>query len=411
MRNVKFYAIVLVLIVFIGFLSFSPTFSSLINEVVIRNTGQITTKITAKSGSPEDIQAAVDLAASLGGGTVYVPEGTFDFYINPNKIGPDGWSPSGVIIPGGVNVVGMGSNKTILRMVNEVHKSVMFFVDGRETGKPTRISGIKFDGLVTNEDYESSGIIVMATKDFRIDHCDFEDFSDCAIGTLISWAGFNFPHRGVIDHCNFDNPYHDILPDTSWGYGVIVLGGNGIWEPDINKLLGHYDDINNVVYIEDCNFTRNRHAISSNNEGYYVVRYCTFKEPRPKQFPWVDVHGNPGGRGLESYNNTFIGIDYGDGRYLCCGHSMRGGGGVIFNNTFIDCEYGVGMNHDGQAEYKRVYNLYIWDNQMKKQNAPTAGTLINNQAGYVENVNYFLYAKPGYTPYPYPHPLTQSTLP
>jgi len=392
--KIKFYAFLTALTVLAGTLFLTPAISSLMKNVIIRSNGQIsTTTILAKSGSAVDIQAAVDVVVTAGGGTVYIPEGMFEW--NASSFTQSFWGrATGVIIPGGVNIIGAGDNKTVLRVVERAHNALMFGVDGQ--GKPVRISGIHFIGYVVDETENIGAIRIVDSQDFRIDHCTFENFDNTGISTRKQDT--NKVHRGVIDHNVFDNPYKENLTNAKWGYGIIVVAYYGIpdlWKP-LDYYLGQYVD--NVVYIEDNVFRRCRHAIASNEGGYYVARYNTFEEPRPKNFGEIDVHGgDPGGRGLEAYNNVIIGAEgYGASQAFW----IRGGGGVIFNNTMQNILYGITLQKESSDPTYQVKELYIWNNNMD------GGTLLNNPAGYTENVDYFLYAKPDYTPYPYPHPLT-----
>ena len=412
--STKVYSLVLISVMLIGI--FGLTYA-LNDQVHITSTGQIATgRVIARSGSSADIQAAVDAVAAAGGGEVIIPAGTFDFVIDPNKKGIDNL-PAGVIIPGGVNVFGAGADQTILRQPTDPpYNSAMFLIDG-VNGKPVRISGIKFDGYVaattTGEDTNNRAITVFGTKDFRIDHCVFEDFSNT--GILSKKDSATLIHKGVIDHCDFGNPYKDTMPYGTfyWGYGIIVVGTSYNWEPDISNLLGKYVD--NVVFIEDNVFSRCRHAIASNAGGYYVARHNNFTRPRPYNFHHIDVHGTSGaapavgGRGLEAYDNIIEDEwDPNNNKFVGWGFGIRGGGGVVFNHTIYNCSIGIWMANDGGTQQEKCKNndMYLWNNQIVG-----GGTPLTTGADVIENVNYFLYARPNYTPYSYPHPLTLEAYP
>ena len=448
MRSTKFYAILLFLVMFAGILSLSPAISSLMNSVVIESTGQISaTEVTARSGSPQDIQAAVNQVNVAGGGTVYIPAGNFTFNPPMNGIG--------VTIPPGVNVIGAGIDVTILRETMNSGDSVMFFSDGQiygpTQGPPVRISGISFIGYVVDETVTiNRGIHIRRSKDFRIDHCQFVDFANAAIITDGDTGGTymgKLINRGVIDHCTFDNPYKDNWAPRNpeeetwalWGYGIIVVGDWYTWDPNIADYLGHYGPVLDYhylldgqwpvdvpvpqpIYIEDCNFSRCRHSIASNGGGYYVARYNHFDRGL---YSHCDVHGaNPGGRGIEVYNNIFDMIDqsYSLGQGSAVG--IRGGSGIAYNNTFIFSNSppsikALSLRYDGQNETYLVKNFYWWNNTVKYQNGTliAVSNYIVNYYNYTEDVNYFLRAPNqtldgfSYTPYPYPHPLTLELAP
>ncbi len=388
----------LVLFMFIEMISLPLAFSSLTSSTTIKSTGSISPpkEEVAKSGSAKDIQAAVDAMAALGGGTVYIPSGTFFF------------NDETVSIPGGVNVIGQGSGSTILHENKTAPFNRMFQVDG-SNGKSTRISGIRFEGNVTSSEDSVNGIAIGIDKaiDFRVDHCIFMNFPQMAIYVGNTITGTT---RGVIDHNIFDNPYKDTYGGGMWAYGIVINGQAWSWDNSIDSFLGKYETAPSrfpIVYIEDNNFSRCRHAIASNQGAWYVARYNIIREERPKNFGSIDVHGSagggsPGGRGLEAYNNTIIGsVGYDAAQAFW----IRGGGGVIFNNTMQNILYGVGLYKDVDNPLYYVKDLYIWGNNIN------GGALINNYAGYTEGVDYFLSVKSGYTPYPYPHPLTLEATP
>jgi hypothetical protein len=383
----------------------SPAFSSLQSSVTITSSGSISQSLVAEPGSPQDIQTAIDQMASLGGGTVYLPSAEFTF------------NGETVTIPGGVNVIGQGMGNTILRQTKAAPFNSMFRVSGGN-GKPTRISGIQFIGLVTSsaEPVDGTAIELNEAMNFRVDHCNFTDFPNTAIGVYAYITGKT---RGVIDHNIIDNPYKDVYPTTIWAYGI-VISGQLWWEPDTSKFLGKYETAPSgypIVYIEDNTFSRCRHAIASNQGAWYVARYNTISEARDRSFGQVDVHGSSGpttcgGRGFEVYNNTIY-APLGYTAYTVA-IQARGGGGVIFNNTIVlnaamqACVY---LGRDSSVPAYQVKQLYIWDNNIN------TGIMVDNRTNYVQDVDYFLRAPTqtqdgfSYTPYPYPHPLTLGSEP
>jgi len=410
-RAIHYYLFFLMLIVFIGIYIVYPTYSLLTDDVTIQSTGQISIlNINAQGGSVEDIQAAVDLIIAQGGiGNVYIPEGIFNFTITSEKV-------AGVVIPGGINIIGAGKNKTILREnVAPPSFAPMFQIDGLN-GYKTRISGISFIGYPVSSENESwtVGLNIYQASDYRVDHCSFINFTSKAI-----YAGNPAPYgdnRGVIDHCDFDNPYKDdpnvIGADISgrklWGYGVIITGRITGALDTIEELLGHYDNLHDIVYVEDCNFTRTRHNIDQNQEAFYVLRFSNVSEPRPEHFSQVETH--PSGIGMEIYNNTIRGCEYtwpepyDPTRWESKGVGMRDGGGVIYHNEFIDQKHAIYLSS--------CTDLFIWDNILSWDLMPESQSInYVTSSGPIEDVDYYFSQRTGYSPYTYPHPLTIEATP
>ncbi|MEM7818586.1 MAG: carboxypeptidase-like regulatory domain-containing protein [Candidatus Aenigmatarchaeota archaeon] len=384
--------------------------------------------VIAKSGSAEDIQAAVDFVASMGGGSVYIPEGNFSINPSDYKLIPNipGYTYAAVIIPGGVSVIGAGKDKTILKLTGEPPGS-MFYLRG-ENGLRSRISGISFIGYVNYskvcrndtrcdqypdepETSSSIGIEVGDAKDFRIDNCYFEDFT----GNAIAAGNNRYPSailRGVIDHCTFVQRYKYFINNTQWGYCVGVYLDYYSWEDNITKILGKY---NETVFIEDSYFEGCRHHVAANGGAHYVFRYNYLTKVKPENYNYIDAHGSSGSppavgtRAIEVYGNVIedspcpidcrFGSEY-IGSYLGLGIGIRGGGGVVFNNTFNKTKTGISLATDAENPKCVTHDVWIWNNtyiSVPIQIYPGSA---------VENVDYFLY-KPGwYTPYAYPHPLT-----
>ncbi|MCJ7635124.1 hypothetical protein MUP77_22375, partial [Candidatus Bathyarchaeota archaeon] len=335
-----------------------------------------------------------------------------------------------------INIIGGGIGVTILQeTINPEDSSMFSRVWSRQNynGSAVRISGISFVGFVVNETVtHNNAIVLRSTQDFRIDNCAFQDFADSAIYTDDNTGDtYKLVNRGVIEHCSFDNPYKDAWAphNTSsstwavWGYGIIIVGDYYHWATNIPDLLGEYYPTITVdgllqpqpIYIENCNFSRTRHAIASNGGGYYVSRYNYFEKCSP--YGQNDVHGGTpwGGRGLESYSNIF---NFTDESYTFgqdCAVTPRGGGGLIWNNTVIlNPSYLTSTVVLGKDGTNNVGDLYIWNNIAQWINGTTVdfNSKISNSPGYVENTNYFLRAPNQildgftYTPYTYPHPLT-----
>ena len=414
MQSAKFYAILLASVILVGIFSLSPAFSALMRDVIIRSTGRVSTQVTvtANSGSAEDIQAAVDQVAAMGGGNVYIPEGTFNFI----EIG-DPWQT--VNIPAGVNVFGAPTDrdsdgqvitwKTVLVMPFEApDRSVWFRINGNgDPNKPSRFSDIK---LVGYREFDSTStticwpIDVNDVIDFRIDHCYFR----YTTGGISIDSVDNGDCSGVIDHNKLINeigvpaPYDQRTVD----YGVAVTPGFGTtrWEP-IDQVVGKYTRY--TVFIEDNYFQGWRHCVSSGYGAHYVFRHNIIQYDFG--YGSIDAHGtytDVGTRAFEIYSNQMLDSVSSTGvEGTGSGIWIRGGGGVIFNNTVRGYYDFIRLANEGDVEKCWPHDLYIWGNDLE----PGIGFLGTN--GPVENVDYFLYEKPGYQPYPYPHPLTLEATP
>jgi hypothetical protein len=366
--------------------------------------------VTANSGSVADIQTAVNQVEAAGGGTVYVPAGSWLFDATPNRK---------VTIHGGVNVFGAGKFMTnlTLRADATYASTMMFYVDGSNQ-LPVRISGITFIGR-TGAAASRTGdeaIFLDNVKDFRVDNNSFHYLGSCGVAVFNSDIALT--SQGVVDHNNFYDIYK---PDAEtagngFGYGVGIertydrTDQSKIWNTDINFYLGKYA---NVTYIEDNYFAGARHSISAYASGAYVARHNVFTDMHV-YYPsgHADVHGAYpdgvyGGRYMEVYDNTFLNPandpDYPHMDDYARALRMRGGGGVFFNNTATNYSYLISLASDdgnGATPKCKVRNLWIWGNTYDN-------ALIDFEASYTQNVDYFLYKKSGYLPYPYPHPLTQ----
>jgi hypothetical protein len=435
-----------IIAVLIGLLATPFVYSSLTCSVTINSSGTISsTNVTALSGSPSDIQAAVNAVVAVGGGTVHIPAGNFTF--NPPMNG------NGVTIPFTtvpISIIGAGVGITILQETVNGWYSTMFVRSwaGQDySGSAVRISGISFIGFPEPETTSNgnNAIDIRCTQDFRIDDCSFVNFVGQAIYTDDNTGGtYKLVDRGVIDHCSFDNPYKAALQPHNatgayysvWGYGIVICNDYYDWAQNMSSLLGQYYPTTTAnslpqpqpIYIENCNFTRCRHAIASNGAGYYVSRYNYFQESAPY---WPnDVHGDSGtptapwgGRGLESYSNIFNFTDesYSQGQDAALG--IRGGGGVCWNNTVIlNPSYNtptIRLENDGESAPYDVEQFYIWNNTAEWTNGTLVdfNSLISNQAGYTQNVNYFLRAPSQvldgftYTPLAYPFTFDSNGIP
>ena len=430
MENTRFCAALLILLMFTGIFSLSPAISSLTADVVVRSTGKILSGAYARSGSGEDIQAAVDWVASNGGiGNVYIPEGTFNFV----NIG-ESWMT--VNIPVGVNLFGAPTErdvngqvvewKTVLVMPYEAPNGAQWFsVQG--SGAPNeafRFSDIKLVGwrfFDTNSTTEYGGLDIMHILNFRVDHCHFQDMCGTAI-----FAGnemINYNRRvisGVIDHCRIVNSYGDPgFPnyDTrTLDYGIgLRRWACDIWDYNLSKVIGRYN--NYTIFIEDNYFSKWRHCVSSNDGIHYVFRHNIVEGDYG--IGSIDAHGSyaddshpygVGTRCIEVYDNIFQNPDttWEDRNWAI---NLRGGSGIIFNNTLKGYYALMDLNNDwgNYAPYCPqclINQTYIWNNNLG------GGILIHYNADSIQNVNYFLRApnlgQDGftYTPYPYPHPLT-----
>jgi len=384
-------------------------FASLIASYTIPTSGRVGAGVTAQSGSVADIKTAVNQVEAAGGGTVYVPAGSWSFAATESNY---------VTIHGGVNIIGAGMRVTNLTLQpgRTDPATTMFYVDGANQ-RPVRISGITFNGR-TGAAASATGdtaIFLDNVKDFRVDHNSFYYLGSSGVAVFNS--DISKSSQGVVDH----NEFYDIYkPDaetagTGFGYGVGIertytrADQAKIWNTDINFYLGKYA---NVTYIEDNYFAGARHSISAYATGAYVARHNVFTDMHV-YYPsgHADVHGAYpdgvyGGRYTEVYDNTFLNpandADYPRMFDYARALRMRGGGGVFFNNTAAHYSYLISLaKDDGNAAIPKckVRDLWIWGNTYDND-------FIDFEASYTQDVDYFLYKKSGYVPYPYPHPLT-----
>ena len=419
----------MILMVLTGIFTLSPAISSLMNNVVINSFGQISTMTGwAESGYWRDIKDAVDRAAEVGIKNVRIPEGTYNFV----NVG-ESWTGYRVTIPAGVNLFGAPTEryangsvvewKTVLQIPWEAGPArpnyiTMFrFVGDGDSDEPSRFSDIKVVGyreLNPTSDRWYAVVGMYNIIDFRVDHCFFKNTAGTAVSVR---APANGDCCGVIDHCKFINDYGYVEWDyalCSVHYAIMIRAvGTTRWEDNIDNVVGKY--LPYTVFIEDCYFSRWRHCVSSNDGTHYVFRHNIIE--KDCVVGSLDAHGtydNVGTRAMEihdnliidpvvskhpeNWNNTTPAYQQG------YGVQWRGGAGVFFNNLVRNYEVGLYLADEGSVEKCWPHGIWIWNNTFTS----CKHTLLaySSYRTIQEGVDYFFYAKPEYTPYIYPHPLT-----
>jgi hypothetical protein len=344
---------------------------------------------TALCADGSSVQDMVYHAASDG--YVRLPEGCYEV--------------TGTIdIQEGISVLGSGLGQTVLcRSISGSGNASapLFRVVGADQGISTRISGVAFVGVRSEDDAGwDRGVLVQDCTDFRVDSCYFEGFGEAAVKVTGD-------SRGVIDHCVFVDNYKPAIGNV--GYGVSVYGTE---TEDDGLQLGTAE----ATFVEDCIIVGSRHAVASNAGAHYVFRHNLVEGNVVSTA--IDAHGPGHGsqRGtfcIEVYGNTVRSPASGDD----LGMLIRGGSGVIFSNTIdgyrmpIGLVLEYGMPDELRGEYPwldQVQDLWVWDNFNGDELTLPYVQSHDRSVDYIRvGRDYFLEERPGYIPFDYPHPLTR----
>jgi len=361
----------------------------------------ISTKINAKyiraaSTSFYHVKLAVDSASP--GDKVLIPSGISN------------WGTNTLHVPGGISLIGSGSNKTIIKR-NQLTSDYLIRFDGSNE-LSNELHHIGFEGFFVNnptsahlnsKNYSNGVGFINGAVNFVVSGCKFSKFANTAIT-----VGHSERQKGIIFSNEFINNYYASI--QNFGYGVAVYGGN-TW-PQLE--LG----TENAVFIEDNVFLGNRHHVASNGGSRYVFRYNDVTHTDvTKNYAMTDAHGKSlsssfGSRSYEIYNNNYKTKNVSSLVYAAIG--IRGGDGVIFNNT-IDSKivHSVVLSIEGFScgvypGVNQTRSLHIWDNENKNNSFQWAniknGIQNTCNSSIRENRDYFTYKDPNYRPYPYPHP-------
>jgi hypothetical protein len=362
--------------------------------------------IYAKSGYPADLQAAIKSAQT--GDTISIPAGRFSF-------------TGTVLAPDGIYIRGAGRDSTYLIKADNT-SNFMIIVDSK-TGSPFKFSDITMQGRLdalqgTNRTtavttVTDGGLYIKgAATNFQIFNARFTKFLRAGI-EFQGDAGTKWGEQtGVIYRNEFiDNWY------TYLGYAVAVDGSVKSWSRTIK--LGTA----NAVFVEDNFFDLNRHCVAATNGANYVARYNTVKDNYQNTGSF-DAHGlSPawprGTRSVELYGNTVS-----DSIKRWAGAQIRGGSGVIWGNTWNGVSHGVVLyletppsshpltTYPALDQIGNPDDLYVWNNTSSgdqiyvNPTSPTGVAVPNGISYWLQpGRDYFATAKPGYTPYAYPHPL------
>jgi len=326
----------------------------------------------ASSCSKADIESAISIVKSAGGGTVHIPEGSAEH------------TGENIKVSGKVSLIGQGKTKTIISR----NSGPFFNYDTRfygGAGESPRVSGMLLQNLSSAETKSYTSIYLRGVNNFRIDNCHIKGYFTDGIHIQGSY--------GVVDHCDIE---------MMWGsaYDIRITGYDDEWVEDIDTLLGSQY----AVFIEDCTLSGGGHQIAtSGGATHYVLRHCTLNLAGSSA---VDAHGpgwgpDFGSRCVEIYDNVInrpSGVNIG----------IRGGGGVIYNNT-LNGKISLVLESGSSGDYPvpmQVHDLWIWNNDVQIIEVTSwGGTGGLVPSDYIkENRDYWLTQK-SYAPYTYPHPL------
>lgn len=341
-------------------------------------------EILAGGLSPSSIENAINQASP--GDTIVLPAGSYTGYYQT------------IDIPNGISLRGSGIDRTVLYHMPSNGPIFRWNIANSTSSYRVTVHDFKLVGVGDFSTLDKGIELLNHMKDFNIYNLHIEGFGD--FGIMVSGDA-----RGVINNCNFIDCYTDRV-----GYGIAVYG-NRSWD-DPKPPLGTKE----AVFVEDCYFDGCKHAIASLNNSHYVFRHNKVEGLKHNK-QGVDAHGkqdeHPSGSNTwEIYSNLIIGT--GSPLITDWGVVVRGGSGVIWGNTINGCDPGnpckaVAISIDEFTAYPDPYQVrdaYIWQNTVDGE-ALDHVFVSSETSGYIQkNREYFLYKKPEYIAYVYPHPLT-----
>jgi hypothetical protein len=345
------------------------TLATTVGLALVASSAFATSIVALPDGKRTTLQAALEQAQSSSTPTVIVlPAGAWNY------------GDSGVEVDHLENVVLLGAGASHTRLYRSVcHGGAILQVNRSEN---LRISGIKFDGCdATSTDVTAEGIALWDAKNFRVDHCSFKQHSWAAVRV----HGEHSNPRGVVDHCTFEH----IFQGKHEGYGVAVTN-NDVF---LHEPFGSPK----ATFIEDCEFSRTRHAASANGAGRYVFRYNTVTNDENSHA--VDAHGaegasHSGTEWVEIYKNRIE-----QPIYDVAAVRIRGGKALVWDNEVHGYQIGVSLWEETGVPTGPVH---IWGNDFGS--AQSVGDLRGSPS--------YAFGKPaGYAPYTYPHPLVSDLEP
>jgi hypothetical protein len=317
------------------------------------------------------------------------------------------WGTSSLVVPGGIYIKGSGQNATTLRRGGAVGEtaSLIKFVCAPGSD-PVMLSDLQLVGA-GRLDAKEMGVRLEKNciTDFRIFNTRLSRFTFSAI--MINGEGSSALPRGVIYQNEIFNNY--TVGVNNLGYGVSVYANS---QPgSLDAVLGSAE----AVFVENNIFSGNRHSIASNAGARYVFRHNTVTTTNEvRDWGQVDAHGTTSSASKstfswEIYDNKFTSIiNEGDSGWATL---LRGGNGVIFNNSYAKgVTAGVGLTLEkgcgGGLNYPvadQIRSVHIWGNSVNAVKIYSGGG--DCTPFFRENRDYYFAARPGYTPYTYPHPL------
>ena len=359
--------------------------------------------IEAVDCSNDAVQAAID--GSSSGDTVAIPSGDCT------------WDQK-VSVPYNKKIVlkGAGTSNLVIRW-----KGPNEAIDLGRSG--SRLTGVK---VVITSDADTSACGVHVYGDgWRVDHCDFDNETEKNKTGIYVRGTSSYPDpTGLRDNCTFNNSRVNIHGDAS-------LTAHRSWFSDYK--LGS----SNFVFVEDCTFNRTifGNSIDVQYGGNYVFRHNTVVNSHAEVHSATQGDGSHrAGRLWEIYDNTFIcnSQDYAPFR-------LRGGTGVVFNNSVSGKYDDVNILLDNVRTYEGYCTswpcrdqigrgkdqwlwtadnphppqasepAYQWNNVYTDNGSNLRFKVINGCENVLkEGRDFYNAQKPGYTPYPYPHPMRQN---
>ena len=371
-------------------LSLPGLFAIALSGLMVSGSGLRAATINAASASRTDVVNAINAAAN--GDTVVVPSGSAT------------WS-STISISKGITLQGAGVGSTIITVAANPAISV-----SQINTYNFRLTGIRFESVSwSRQAVRVNGSPANAI--FRIDNCRFYSSGDL---TAITATGGG---RGLIDHCWFEsnaspnemihNEAYGNGSNTGWTYAV-TPGSDDALYVEANHF--QFNASGNPAYFYGASAMQNYYGART------VFRYNT------NQMTQFDNHGTPGmrgGRWWECYSNRFVTLgNANQDKYF----ALRAGSGVIFGNHHTgpnSSTAGVVMYEEDSGSYplqdqvgrginQTLDPAYIWGNTDDNR----GGSMnVSGDSAIVLNRDYYMTAKPGYTPYVYPHPLQNAVTP